>query len=370
MSRVIGFPQIFGKEQEEQEEPEDQVGTGNEGVRPGTGQIIANPQQQVANDDQLLDAYSRTVVDVVSKVSPAVVHVQVRQGGKGVGVANKGASSEQTEGGGSGVILSPDGIILTNQHVIDEATDIKIRGFEGQDYSARVIGQDPDTDLAVLHAQTDATLAYAPLGDSTKLRAGQLVVAIGNPLGFESSVTTGVISAVGRSLRARNGRLIDDVLQTDAAINPGNSGGPLISSCGEVIGINTAIIARAYGIGFSVASNTARSTLTQILQHGRVRRGFIGIAGQTLILPPQMMNELGLGEPVAVGVIDIQPQSPAVNAGLKQGDILVKIGGQEVSGVDGLLKILDSDSIGHSCELTFYRDNKLYRTQITPVDRP
>ena len=361
---VIGFPQIFGKESEEQ------AGTEGGGDQPGAGQMLTNPQHQVANDDQLLDAYSRTVVDVVSKVSPAVVHVQVRQRSKGQASGHKATSPEQTEGGGSGVILSPDGIILTNQHVIDQATDIKIRGFEGQDYRARVIGQDPDTDLAVLHAQTDATLAYAPLGDSAKLRAGQLVVAIGNPLGFESSVTTGVISAVGRSLRARNGRLIDDVLQTDAAINPGNSGGPLISSCGEVIGINTAIIARAYGIGFSVASNTARSTLTQILQHGRVRRGFIGIAGQTLILPPQMMGELGLSEPVAVGVIDIQPHSPAVNAGLKQGDILVKIGGQEVSGVDGLLKILDSDSIGHSSELTFYRDNKLYRTQITPVDRP
>ncbi len=351
---MVGLPQIFAKEAENAEQTSD---------LPVSGQ--SSSSNGVVNDQPLLDAYSQTVVDVVGKVSPAVVHVQVKQG-----KSSSATSSDQLDGGGSGVILSPDGIILTNQHVIDQAEDITIRGFEGQNYSARVIGQDPDTDLAVLHAQTEETLSYAVLGDSTKLRAGQLVIAIGNPLGFESSVTTGVISAVGRSLRARNGRLIDDVLQTDAAINPGNSGGPLISSCGEVIGINTAIIARAYGIGFSVASNTVRSTLTELLQHGRVRRGFIGIAGQTLILPPHMMRDLGLTKAVALGVIDIQEQSPAVVAGLRQGDILVRIDNEEVSGVDGLLKILDSESIGKQSELMFYRDNKMYKTVVTPVDRP
>ena len=225
------------------------------------------------DDAALMDAYSNAVVDVVDRVSPAVVHVQVRGARNG----------RMSQGSGSGVVVSPDGLVLTNNHVIDGAQNISLSQGDGHKFGARLVGRDPDTDLAVLRAETPEHLQYARLADSKTLRPGQIAIAIGNPLGFQSTVTAGIISAVGRSLRAENGRLIDDVIQTDAALNPGNSGGPLVNSAGHVIGINTATIMGAQGLCFAVASNTAENVLMQILAHGRVRRGVMGIVAEHVV---------------------------------------------------------------------------------------
>ena len=230
---------------------------------------------RAAQDAALLDAYSHAVIGVADRVGPAVVPVETRRkDGKG------------RAGVGSGVIIAPDGLVLTNSHVVDGARELRLTDSEGRVMEARLLGEDPDTDLALIRADSVRNLPTAPLGDSKALRRGQLVVAIGNPLGFESTVTAGVISALGRSLRAQSGRLIEDVIQTDAALNPGNSGGPLVSSRGEVIGINTAVIIGAQGICFAVASNTANHVLSEIIQHGRVRRAYIGVAAQTALSKP------------------------------------------------------------------------------------
>ena len=247
-----------------------------------------------ADDQALLDAYSRAVIDVVDRVGPAVVRLAVHGG-------NAGRGSRQNRGGtGSGVILSPDGLILTNSHVAGAlrppAARIDVTTADGQELRARLVGDDPDTDLALLRVDEAVTLPAAPLGDSKRLKRGQLVIAIGNPLGFESTVTTGVVSALGRSLRSRNGRLIDDVIQTDAALNPGNSGGPLVSSRGEVVGINTAVIMGAQGICFAVAANTASFVLGELIRHGRVRRAFIGIAAQQTAIPQRRRRAFGLAQ--------------------------------------------------------------------------
>ena len=234
-------------------------------------EAVAEPV--AARDDELLDAYSDAVTAVADRVGPAVVRVE------------RAAENGRAAGMGSGVVISPDGLVLTNSHVVEGARELRLTDTEGRSMAARLIGEDPDTDLALVRAGAARNLVSATLGDSKKLRRGQLAVAIGNPLGFESTVTAGVISALGRSLRARTGRLIEDVIQTDAALNPGNSGGPLVSSRGEVIGINTAVIAGAQGICFAVASNTAQFVLSEIIQHGRVRRAFIGVAAQTVAVP-------------------------------------------------------------------------------------
>ena len=235
-----------------------------------------------ASDTDILDAYSNAVTSVADIVGPAVVRVETR------------AANGRPGGVGSGVVIAPDGLVLTNSHVVEGAKELRLRDAEGRVMEARSLGEDPDTDLALLRAGSARDLAHAALGDSKALRRGQLVVAIGNPLGFESTVTAGVISALGRSLRSRNGRLIEDVIQTDAALNPGNSGGPLVSSRGEVIGINTAVIMGAQGICFAVASNTAQFVLSELIQHGRVRRGYIGVSGQTAAVPRRHARNAGI----------------------------------------------------------------------------
>ena len=237
-------------------------------------------QAAVPPEDQaLLDAYSRAVIDVVDRVGPAVVGLAVRR-------PNNPRGGQSRGGSGSGVVVAPDGLILTNSHVAGAAgTHLIVTTADGQDLQARLVGDDPDTDLALIRVDEPVTLPAASLGDSKRLKRGQLVIAIGNPLGFESTVTTGVVSALGRSLRARTGRLIDDVIQTDAALNPGNSGGPLVSSRGEVVGINTAVIMGAQGICFAVAANTASFVLGELVRHGRVRRAFIGISAQQMAIP-------------------------------------------------------------------------------------
>src|SRR5271170_1849579 len=291
------------------------------------------PQAVPADDQALLDGYSRAVIDVVDRVGPAVVRLAVQTGPAGTAGQGRG-------GTGSGVVLSPDGLILTNSHVAGSASRIEVTTADGQDLHARLVGDDPDTDLALIRVDEPVTLPAATLGDSKLLRRGQLVIAIGNPLGFESTVTTGVVSALGRSLRSRNGRLIDDVIQTDAALNPGNSGGPLVSSRGEVVGINTAVIMGAQGICFAVAANTASFVLGELIRHGRVRRAFIGIAAQQTAIPQRLRHAAKLSQERAVMVGNLDPDSAAARAGLRPGDIILGLDGVTIVGADDLIRAL------------------------------
>src|SRR5271169_580246 len=300
------------------------------------GDAAAEPKIPV-EDQALLDAYSRAVIDGVDRVGPAVVGLTIHAGE---------ANGRPRGGTGSGVVVAPDGLILTNSHVAgagstaSSSARIEVTTPEGQHLTARLVGDDPDTDLALIRIVEPVTLPAAPLGDSKRLKRGQLVIAIGNPLGFESTVTTGVVSALGRSLRSRSGRLIDDVIQTDAALNPGNSGGPLVSSHGEVIGINTAIILGAQGICFAVAANTAKFVLGELVRHGRVRRAFIGIAAQQIALPPRLRHAAKLSQERAVMVGNLETDSAADRAGLRPGDIILGLDGVTIVGADDLIRAL------------------------------
>jgi S1-C subfamily serine protease len=313
---------------------------------------------QPADDAALLDAYSRTVIDVVDSVSPAVVRLDVKP------------SEQARQGGsGSGVIVSPDGLVLTNSHVVGGTSRLRVTTADGQSLTAVVVGDDPDTDLALLRVNESVTLPFAPLGDSRHLRRGQLVIAIGNPLGFESTVTAGVVSALGRSLRARTGRLIDDLIQTDAALNPGNSGGPLVSSRGEVVGINTAIIMGAQGICFAIAANTAKFVLGELVRHGRVRRAYIGISAAKTALPRRLRHEAGVVQESAVVVAGVEPASPADRAGLVAGDMLLSLDGQAMTGADDLIRILTGEKIGHKVEIELLRERKRQQVSLEPQER-
>jgi S1-C subfamily serine protease len=309
------------------------------------------------DDSELLDAYSRAVIGVVDRIGPAVVRLDVsRDGGPG--------------GSGSGVIVAPDGLILTNNHVVGPNFRVKVTSAEGMSLTARVVGVDPDTDLALVRVNENVALPSAPLGDSKLLRRGQLVIAIGNPLGFESTVTAGVVSALGRSLRASNGRLIDDLIQTDAALNPGNSGGPLVASHGEVVGINTAIILGAQGICFAIAANTAKYVLGELVRHGRVRRAFIGIAAAQTALPRRLRHQAGLEQASAVMVASVETGSPAAAAGIRAGDVILAIDGRTVTGADDLVRLLTGDQIGHAIEIEVLRDGKVSQASLVPQERP
>ena len=312
-----------------------------------------------SQDEELLDAYSSAVVSVVEAVSPSVVHVQVRGARRGM----------MAQGSGSGTILSPDGIVLTNNHVVEGAASIELALTDSRRFAARVLGRDPDTDIAVLRADTSDRLPAARLGNSKKLKAGQIAIAIGNPLGFESTVTAGIISAVGRSLRAQNGRLIGDVIQTDAALNPGNSGGPLVNSRAEVIGVNTAVIPGAQGICFSVAANTAQHVLTQVLQHGRVRRARLGIAGDQVALPQRLKARTGLTQDSGVRVVEVQPASPAQSGGLEPGDVIVGLDKDVVTGIDDIARILDGSRIDKRVAVRILREGRLETVEIVPTER-
>jgi S1-C subfamily serine protease len=313
----------------------------------------------VPPDDQaLLDAYSRAVIDVVERVGPAVVRLDV-------------TSDQERRGGGtgSGVIVAPDGLVLTNSHVVGSATRVSATTVEGRSLTARVVGDDPDTDLALVRVDAPVTLPAAPLGNSKLLKRGQLVIAIGNPLGFESTVTTGVVSALGRSLRARSGRLIDDVIQTDAALNPGNSGGPLVSSHGEVVGINTAVIMGAQGICFAVASNTASFVLGELVRHGRVRRAYIGIAAQQFALSRRRRHAAGLTQESAVMVASVEPESPATRADLNAGDVILALDGVAITGADDLIRVLAGDKIGRTIELEVLHNGSRRVLSLVPQER-
>jgi S1-C subfamily serine protease len=322
-----------------------------------------------ADDQVLLDAYSRAVIDVVDRVGPAVVGLAVHSGQN---TGSAGSDRQNRGGSGSGVILSPDGLILTNSHVagaLGPAARIDVTTADGQELRARLVGDDPDTDLALLRVDEAVTLPAAPLGDSKRLKRGQLVIAIGNPLGFESTVTTGVVSALGRSLRARSGRLIDDVIQTDAALNPGNSGGPLVSSRGEVVGINTAVIMGAQGICFAVAANTANFVLGELIRHGRVRRAFIGIAAQQTAIPKARRRAFGLAQDSAVIVSTVEPDSSAALAGLKPGDIIVALDGAPIAGADDLVRALIGEKIGRTVALDVLRAAERLAIAMVPRER-
>jgi len=315
-----------------------------------------------ADDQALLDSYSQAVIDVVDRVGPAVVRLAVRGGDP--------ARPGQSRGGsGSGVIVAPDGLILTNSHVAGAASRIEVTTADGQDLHARLVGDDPDTDLALIRIDEPATLPSARLGDSKRLKRGQLVIAIGNPLGFESTVTTGVVSALGRSLRSRSGRLIDDVIQTDAALNPGNSGGPLVSSRGEVVGINTAVIMGAQGICFAVAANTASFVLGELVRHGRVRRAFIGIAAQQTAIPPLRRRAAGLTQDRAVMIGTVEPDSAAERAGLRPGDIIVALDSTAIAGADDLVRALTGDKIGRSIAVDVLRGTERLTASVVPQER-
>jgi S1-C subfamily serine protease len=313
-----------------------------------------------ANDGLLLDAYSNAVIDVTERVGPAVVRIET----------GSGASNARERGGrGSGIVISPDGLVLTNNHVVGTSKQIMLRDNEGIVTDARVLGVDPDTDLALLRADGARDLRYARLGNSKSLRRGQLVVAIGNPLGFESTVTAGVVSALGRSIRSVSGRTIEDVIQTDAALNPGNSGGPLVSSAAEVIGINTAIISGAQGICFAVASNTAQFVLSEIIRHGYVRRAYIGVSGQTAPIPRRHALVAGVDNKMGALLAQIEPDGPAAQAGLLPGDVVIRLDGVEVNGVDDLIRVLDRDRIDRTLEMDVLRMGRLRAIDIHPLER-
>jgi len=321
------------------------------------------PSFNPSSDEHLLDAYSQAVVHAVEAVAPAVVSIDVRHRGE-----KRGRRSPAQTGTGSGFVFASDGLVLTNSHVIEGATEIDVRLSDGRDFRADVIGQDPDTDVAVVRI-TAPDLTAVAFGDSVALRPGQLVIAIGNPYGFQHSVTTGVISALGRSLRARNGRLIEHVIQTDAALNPGNSGGPLVTSAGRIVGVNTAIIAGSQGLSFSVPISTVMTVLPPLLRDGRVRRGYLGIAGQDVPLLRRVTRFHRLAQGGGVLVTSIEADGPASAAGVREGDILVALDAKEVASIDDLHRLLGEERIGTTGLLTLLRGAERLEVPVRIADR-
>ncbi len=314
------------------------------------------------DDGRLLDAYSHAVTGVVDRVGPAVVRVERLPDG-----------NQRGGGVGSGVVIAGDGLVLTNSHVVGGAKRVRLTFAEGSSREARVLGDDPDTDLALLSTDLPAGVPAARLGNSKALKRGQLVVAIGNPLGFESTVTAGVVSALGRSLRAYSGRLIDDVIQTDAALNPGNSGGPLVSTLGEVVGINTAMINGAQNICFAVASNTAIFALSEFIAtmkdgQGRVRRAHIGIAAETVPLPRRISLATGAGAR-AIRISEVDPSGPAAQAGLLAGDLLLSVEGIKLEGADDLIRMLSAERIGKPTSFALLRGGQVEQRTVVPIER-
>ncbi len=300
-------------------------------------------------DEELLDAYSTAVVGAVEAIGPAVVRV------------------ERERGGGSGVIFTPDGFVLTNSHVVHGTDHTTVTLPDGRTTRADLVGDDVDTDLAVLRID-GSSLPWASLGDSRRLRVGQIAIAIGNPFGFHHSATAGIVSGVGRSLRAKSGRLMDDIVQTDASLNPGNSGGPLVTSQAEVIGVNTATILHAQGLCFAVAINTARFVASRLISHGRVPRSYIGVGGQDTRVPRAHANANRLAVSSGVLVLSVEPASPAAKAGFKKGDVIIGLGDEAVSGVDDLHRCLTDELIGVTTAVAILRGGERRRFAVVPAE--
>jgi S1-C subfamily serine protease len=307
------------------------------------------------DEKQALDVYSTLVATVAEQASPSVVAIQTSTGKK-------------SGGSGSGFALTPDGLILTNSHVIHGAKRIRVETTQGTSDIAEIVGEDPHTDTALIRARVD--VPPLELGSSRLLRVGQLAIAIGNPFGFECSVTAGVVSALGRSLRSSTGRLIDNVIQTDTALNPGNSGGPLCDSAGRVIGMNTAIIASAQGICFATAIDTVRWVAMELLRHGRVRRGHLGIIAQTVTVPQRLRRHVDLAERTAVRIVTVSKDGPARRSGIENGDLLLRFDGKPVVGIDDLLRSLGADQIGRQIPVELWRFGRLVQASVVPVEPP
>jgi S1-C subfamily serine protease len=317
-------------------------------------------------DEALLDAYSRAVINAAEKVSPSVVNIDVRKTSRGRQITPF-RSPEELRGNGSGFIFTPDGFILTNSHVVHQAHKMMVTLPDGRRFEGDMVGEDPDTDLAVVRINGSNFLG-APLGDSQKIRVGQLVIAIGNPYGFQCTVTSGVVSALGRSLRAISGRLIDNIIQTDAALNPGNSGGPLVTSWGDVIGVNTAMILAAQGICFAIGINTAKFVAGRLIKEGKIRRSYIGLGGQNVPLLRRIVRFYHLLAESGILVVSIEENSPAQRAGLSEGDIIVGFDGQPTAGIDDLHRMLTEEKVGVKTMLTIIRQTEKLNLTIVPEE--
>jgi S1-C subfamily serine protease len=324
------------------------------------------PKPGVAPDAPLLDAYSEAVVRAAERVSPAVVNLEARHEPRSHRRHGR-RGGQEGRGHGSGFLFTPDGFILTNSHVVNGAAHLEVTFADGRKYPADKVGDDPETDLAVVRVHAPDLKSVA-LGDSDTLRPGQLAIAIGNPYGFQFTVTAGVVSALGRSMRSRTGRLIDNVIQTDAALNPGNSGGPLVNSRGEVIGVNTAIILPAQGLCFALAINTAKFVAGRLMQDGRIRRGYLGLAGQNVPLQRSLIRFFNLPIESGVLVASVEPNSPAERAGLQEGDVIVAFGDQNVTNIDALHKLLTEKQVGVATPLTVLRYPDKVVLAIVPVE--
>jgi len=318
------------------------------------------------NAEDVLDAYSRAVVRAAETVSPSVVNIETQ---RRVTHRREGRTPWEAQGSGSGFLFTGDGFILTNSHVVHQASRMEVTLQDGRLTPGYMVGDDPGTDLAVIKIDAP-NLTPVTLGDSQAIRPGQLVIAIGNPYGFQCTVTAGVVSALGRSLRSRSGRLIDNVIQTDAALNPGNSGGPLVTARGEVIGVNTAVIFPAQGLCFAIAINTARFVAAKLIKDGKIRRSYIGVGGQNVPLPRRLVRFHKLAAESGVLVVSVEAASPAENAGVRQGDVIVTYDGQPVAAIDDLHKLLTEEKVGVRSSLSILRRTELLTVDIVPEESP
>jgi len=325
--------------------------------------VVEAPVRPLIDDSELLDSYSRTIASVVGKVGPTVVNIRTHKS-----TARDGRPGQEPGGSGSGFIIAPDGFILTNSHVVHGADKLEVTLADGQMFAAAIVGEDPESDLAVIRINAAQQLPHAHLADSKAVRVGQIAVAIGSPFGFQQTVTAGVVSALGRSMRAQSGRLIDNVIQTDAALNPGNSGGPLVNSSGEVIGVNTAVILPAQGICFAIASNTAEFVAAWLIKDGRIRRSWIGVIGQNAPIHRRVVRFHHLAAEYGVLVTGTEPASPAARAGLREGDVIVAFAGESVSSIDELHRHLVASVIGIPTVFTVIRHTEKLDVIVTPEE--